>query len=205
VSLHVGLTGSIGSGKSSVAKRLRELGAAVLDADALAREATDDAEVLDAIARALGRELVVDGALDRAATARRVFADADARKQLSAIVHPWVRRAMASRRRALEQAEPPPAVIVEDIPLLYENGLEEGFDAVVVVDAPLELRVRRVAARSGLEPDEVRARDAAQMPLADKVARADYVVDNAGTAAELETRVDALWRTLLERSHQAGA
>jgi dephospho-CoA kinase len=200
VSLRVGVTGNIGSGKSSVARLLQQRGAGLIDADALAREATEDAAVLAAIARDLGPELVRDGRLDRAATARRVFDDAVARGRLNAIVHPWVRRASARRAAALEAAEPAPAVIVFDIPLLYENGLEGGMDAVVVVEATLETRLARVCARSGLDAAEVRARDAAQLPLPDKVARADFVVDNSGSPEALRDRVDALWRTLLERA-----
>ncbi|MEJ2292209.1 MAG: dephospho-CoA kinase [Deinococcales bacterium] len=200
MSLHVGLTGNIGSGKSSVARLLEARGAAVIDADALARQATEDAEVLAAIARDLGAELVAAGRLDRAATARRVFGDPEARRRLNAIVHPWVRRATERLTEALERAPEPPAVIVHDVPLLYENGLDRGLDAVIVVDAPLAERVARVAARSRLSEEDVRSRDAAQMPLDDKVARADYVVDNGGTLEELEARVDAVWRALLERA-----
>jgi len=204
VSLRVGLTGNIGSGKSSVAQLLRERGAAVIDADALAREATQDPKVLGAIARDVGRELVVDGRLDRAATARRVFADPAARGRLNAIVHPWVRRASAERAAALVRADPAPAVIVFDVPLLYENGLERGMDVVVVVDAPLEARVRRVRARTGLEAAEIRARDAAQMPLPDKAARADFVVANGGSPEALRKQVEALWTRLLARAERDG-
>jgi dephospho-CoA kinase len=203
VSLRVGVTGNIGSGKSSVARLLQQRGAALIDADALAREATEDTAVLAAIARDLGPELVRDGRLDRAATARRVFDDPLARGRLNAIVHPWVRRASARRAAALEAGDPAPAVIVFDIPLLYENGLERGMDVVVVVDAALETRLARVCARSGLDAAEVRARDGAQLPLPDKVARADFVVDNGGSPEALRDRVDALWRTLLERTAQA--
>jgi dephospho-CoA kinase len=200
VSLHIGLTGNIGSGKSSVARLLRERGAAVIDADALAREATEDRGVLDAIARDLGAELVAGGRLDRAATARRVFRDPEARRRLERIVHPWVRRATAERMEALERLPEPPPVIVLDIPLLYESGLDRGLDAVIVVIAPLRDRVARVVARSGLSEQEVRSRDAAQMPLEAKAARADFVVDNGGTPEELEVRVDAVWNGLLERA-----
>jgi len=196
----VGLTGNIGSGKSSVARRLEALGAAIIDADALAREATRDEAVLARIAGELGPELVVDGQLDRAATAERVFADPGARERLDAIVHPWVRRASDARVAELRASPAPPPVIVLDIPLLYENGLESGCDAVVVVDAPLEARVARVSGRSGLDAGAVRARDAAQMPLADKVARADFVIDNAGPEIRLDAQVDALWRELLARA-----
>ena len=194
--LRIGLTGNIGSGKSSVARRLAERGAAVIDADALAREASEDAAVLARIEAALGAGLVVDGRLDRGAVARRVFGDDAARERLNAIVHPWVRRASAEREAALMGGPNPPPVIVLDIPLLYENGLDRGLDAVVVVDAPLEERVRRVAGRSGLAPDEVRARDAAQMPLADKVRRADHVVDNSGPESSLDRQVAELWAAL---------
>ncbi len=198
--LRVGVTGNIGSGKSSVARRLEELGAARIDADELARAATEDPQVLRAIGRELGEGLVVGGRLDRAATARRVFEDAAARRRLGAIVHPWVRRATAERLARLERSARPPPAVVLDIPLLYENGLEDTVDVVVVVDAPLEVRVERVARRSGLSADEVRQRDRAQMPLADKVARADYVVDNGASAEALRERVDDLWRDLLARS-----
>jgi dephospho-CoA kinase len=193
----IGLTGNIGSGKSTVARHLAELGAAVIDADVLARAATDDPQVLAAIAAELGAELVVDGRLDRAATAARVFGDDGALERLNAIVHPWVGREREARVAALLAADDPPPLIVHDVPLLYEVGLDGAFDAVVVVDAPLEVRVARVVARSGLSPDEVRARDAAQMPLAEKVARADHVLDNGGGVASLSERVRALWPGLI--------
>ncbi len=194
--LRVGLTGNIGSGKSTVARLLAERGAAVLDADELARLATEDPEVLASIARELGEALVQGGHLDRAATAARVFGDAGARRRLNAIVHPWVRRAAAERERELSRAPEPPRVIVHDIPLLYEGGLQDTLDAVIVVTAPIERRVERVVRRSGLSEAEVRSRDAAQMPLADKAARADFVVGNDGSLQELEARVDRLWREL---------
>jgi dephospho-CoA kinase len=200
----VGLTGNIGSGKTSVARLLAERGAAVIDADALAREATEDPEVLEAIARDLGSELVRGGRLDRAATARRVFADPVARSRLNAIVHPWVRRVSDERAAELARGERPPPVIVFDIPLLYENGLERGMDVVVVVDVPLEARVRRVQARSDLDADEIGARDAAQMPLSEKVSRADFVVDNRGAPEALVPQIDALWPRLLAGGERAG-
>ena len=193
----IGLTGNIGSGKSTVARHFAELGAAVIDADALARAATDDPQVLAAIAAELGAELVADGRLDRAATADRVFGDDEARARLNAIVHPWVGREREARVVALLASERPPPLIVHDVPLLYEAGLVDAFDAVVVVVAPLELRVRRAAARSDLAPDAVRARDAAQLPLADKAARADHVLDNGGDEAALRAQVAELWPRLV--------
>lgn len=193
----LGLTGNIGSGKSTVAALLVERGAVLIDADALARRATDDPEVLARIAAELGEELVVDGRLDRAATAARVFGDETARRTLGGIVHPWVRRESAALAAEMAAAPDPPPAILFDIPLLYENDLDAGLDAVIVVDAPLALRVARVHQRSGLSPDEVRARDAAQMPLEAKVARADVVIDNSGDRAALERQVDACWQRLI--------
>ena len=196
VPLKIGLTGNIGSGKSTVARLFVERGAALVDADALAREATADPQVLAGIATKLGDDLVKEGELDRAATAARVFADPEARITLNGIIHPWVRRESAARVEALSTRPDPPRVILMDIPLLYENGLERGLNAVIVVNAPLVTRIKRVSARSGLSEADVRARDKAQLPLEEKVARADYVLENGGSLEELEKQVEALWREL---------
>lgn len=194
--LNVGLTGNVGSGKSTVARMFAALGAAVIDADVLAREATGDAEVLREIARTFGDGLVTDGTLDRSRLAAVVFADPEARGKLNAIIHPWVARAREQRVTALMAQTSPPPVIVHDVPLLFEVGLDAEMDYTVVINAPLELRVTRAAARSNLTEDEVRARDAAQMPLSEKVTRADFVVDNGGALERLEPQVAAIWRTL---------
>lgn len=189
----IGLTGNIGAGKSTVARALVERGAALVDADVLARAATADPEVLEAIRTAIPDAVMVDGKLDRASLAARVFADDEARRALNAIVHPWVRRASAARVAELAAMSPAPPVILLDIPLLYENGLEVGLDGVIVVDAPLEQRVARVVARSGLTAEAVRARDASQMPAQEKVARADFVLRNDGSVRDLRGQLDALW------------
>lgn len=191
----LGLTGSIGAGKSTVARMLERRGAALVDADALARAATRDPGVLARVAADLGADLVRDGELDRAATAARVFGDDRARARLNAIVHPWVRAARAARVRELQAGDPPP-LIVHDIPLLFEAGMADEFDAVAVVVAPLEERLRRVAARSGLTEAEVRERDAAQWPQEVKAARARFVLDNGGDETALARQVDAMWREL---------
>ena len=194
----LGLTGSIGSGKSTVAARLAARGAVVIDADQLARQATDDPAVLDRIAAALGDDLVVDGRLDRAKTAERVFGDDAAREALNEIVHPEVRRRSEARVRMLaNQAEPPP-LVVHDVPLLFESGLEDRFDATAVVVAPLELRVQRVVGRSGLTPAQARARDASQMPQDEKARRATYVIDNGGPVEALEPQLERIWRDLVD-------
>ena len=193
----VGLTGNIGSGKSTVAALLVQKGAALIDADALARAATQDPDVLAAIGERLGADLVVDGQLDRATTAARVFNDESARRVLNQIIHPWVRRKSDERVAELSGRLEPPPIILLDIPLLYENGLETGLDAVIVVSATFENRVKRVAARSGLSESEVRARDHAQMPLEEKVKRADFVVYNDGEPDALAPQLDALWTKLV--------
>lgn len=192
----VGLTGNIGSGKSTVAEMLVEHGAALIDADQLAREATADPRVLRAIAKAFGPEFVTKGRLERAKLAEKVFHDEEARKALNGIVHPWVRRQSEQYVSELEASPRPPPVIVLDIPLLYEGGLERTVDAVIVVTASLDTRIQRVTARSGLSEAEVRARDAAQMPLDEKVTRADYVVDNDDDLKSLRAQVERLWRKL---------
>lgn len=195
--LNVGLTGNIGSGKSTVARLLVAHGAALIDADVLAREATDDPVVLRDLAAAFGEGVLRSGALDRDALGRLVFDDPAARRRLNAIIHPWVGQERERRVAALEAQAEPPAVIVHDIPLLFEVGLDAAMDKTVVVDAPLALRLERVMARSGLSEAEVRARDAAQLPLSEKVKRADYVIDNSREAAGLEPQVARVWGQLL--------
>jgi dephospho-CoA kinase len=192
----IGLTGSVGAGKSSVARRLAARGALVVDADALARRATDDPVVLERVAEALGADLVVDGRLDRAATARRIFADPDARRRLEAIVHPWVRAAAAALEAEARAAAEPPPLVVHDVPLLFESGLDAGMDATVVVTAPFATRAARLALRSGWDEAAVRARDAAQLDPAEKARRATYLVRNDGDEAALERAVAELWGRL---------
>lgn len=195
----MGLTGNIGGGKSSVARLLAEQGAFIIDADDLARQATSDPAVLNRISAELGAELVKDGELDRQAVAAAVFADPAARSVLNSIIHPWVGlRRLQLQAEALGQAEPPP-VVVHDVPLLFEVGLDKSVDVTLVVVAPLAVRTARVMQRSGLSEEQVRQRDAAQMPQDEKAARADFVIDNSAGEAELEEAVAWLWPELLAR------
>lgn len=200
--VRVGLTGNIGSGKSAVASRFAAKGAAVIDADALAQEATRDPKVLERIAEALGKQLVKDGQLDRQATAALVFAKPEARATLNGIIHPWVARARDAREQALRHSEHPPQVIVHDIPLLFETAQQDDFEVLVVVTAPLATRVARVRARSHMSEADIRARDAAQMPLADKAAHADVVIDNSGDVTALTAQVDDVWCKLIQDTKQ---
>jgi dephospho-CoA kinase len=194
----VALTGGIGSGKSSVAVRLAQLGAVVVDADAIAREVVQPGTPgLAAVVAEFGATVLApDGSLDRAALASIVFSDPARRTALEAIVHPLV----GARSAELIAAAPEGAVVVYDVPLLAESlgtGRDRSgeFDVVVVVEAPQELRVARLMAR-GLTETDARARIAAQATDEQRRAIADQVLDNSGDLAHLHAQVDALWRTL---------
>lgn len=194
MTLDVGLTGGIAAGKSAVASRLVELGAVLIDADVLAREAlAPGSEGLEEVVAAFGDQVLdQDGSLDRAALGAIVFGDGNARERLNGIVHPRVRRAAEARRAEADRD----AVVVEDIPLLVETGQAGRFDVVVVVRAPLEERMRRLTEERGMPEEDARARIAAQASDEERAAAADHVVDNDGTLEDLRTRVDALWEEL---------
>ncbi len=194
VAQRIGLTGGIGSGKSTVADLLAARGAVIVDADVLAREVVGPGTPgLASIVERFGRGVLTpDGALDRAALGGIVFSDASARADLNAIVHPAV-RARASELRAEALASDPDAVVVEVIPLLVETGQADAFDVVIVVDCPVEVQVRRVMQRSGLSRDEALARVRSQADRAERLAHADMVVDNSGDRGDLLKQVDAAW------------
>ncbi|MDT3438309.1 MULTISPECIES: dephospho-CoA kinase [unclassified Pseudofrankia] len=192
----MGLTGGIGSGKSAVSARLAEHGAVVVDADKLARDVVAPGTPgLTAVAEAFGPGVLrPDGSLDRAALGQIVFADPAARRRLEGITHPLIRDETARRFAA----PPPDAVVVHDIPLLVEAGMGKGYDLVVVVEAPRELRLERLAGR-GLPRDQAEARMATQADDAARRAVADVLLDNSGTLAGLHAQVDALWHDLVAR------
>ena len=192
----IGITGNIGSGKSSVAKLLIKKGAALIDADALAREATEDKNILAQISAQLGQELIKDGQLDRQKTADLVFNDKSALEVLNGIIHPWVREKSLVKIAEIKKQKKPPEVILQDIPLLYENSLQSTVDAVIVVFAPLSERIKRVQKRSKLSEEEIKARDAAQMNLTYKMLLADYVIDNSAGEKELKNEVERVWLEL---------
>ncbi len=198
--LRVALTGNIASGKSSVARVWARLGAPIIDADALARRAVEPGSpALDRIARAFGPEVLEPGGgLNREAMRGIVFRDEAARRRLEAIVHPEVGRLRAEEERRLEQEGA--RVVVNDIPLLFEVGLEDEFDVVVLVDAPEAVRLDRLVRGRGLDPEEARRMIAAQMPAESKRRRADIVIENAGTLEELETNAERVWRELERRA-----
>ena len=202
----IGLTGGIGVGKSSVASLFLERGAAVIDADDLAREVVEPGEpAYAAVVERFGPAVVApDGRLDRKALADVVFADPRARADLEAVVHPAV---VTRRDRRLAELEGTDLVVVAVVPLLVEVGWD-GADAVVVVDCPEELAVRRLVEGRGMDEADVRRRMAAQATRAERLARADLVIANDGSPADLATEVDRAWtwiQSLPSRSGDASA
>jgi dephospho-CoA kinase len=188
--LNIGLTGGIGSGKSTVSALLAERGAVIVDADRIAREVVEPGTPgLAAVVSAFGEGVVgPDGGQDRAALAAVVFADAEARARLDGIVHPLVR----ARAAEVVAAAPPDAVLVHDIPLLVETGQAGRYELVLVVQADLGTRVARLVAR-GMTEDDARARIAAQATDEQRAAVADVVLDNSGTREELAAQVSRFW------------
>jgi dephospho-CoA kinase len=197
--VQIGLTGGIGSGKSTAAARFAELGALVIDADELAREVVEPGTDGLAVVVAEFGEQVLDGAgrLDRRALARVVFGDEAARGRLNAILHPRIR----ARATELIEAAPPGTVVVQDVPLLVETGQAGGYDLVVVVEAPEELRVQRLARERGMPAEEARTRMASQATDEQRRAVADVVLSNDGTADDLRAKIDALWAERIVDRH----
>lgn len=196
----IALTGGIASGKSTIAARLAELGAVVVDADRIVREVQEPGSpVLARIAEEFGDEVIDEhGALDRAALGSRVFGDAERLSALNAIVHPVVRRE-SERRFAAAFSADPDAVVVYDVPLLAEARADDPWDLIVVADAPAEVRERRLVELRGMTSEEARARLASQVPDAQRVAIADAVIDTSGTLERTREQTDALWARMRGR------
>ncbi len=195
--LSVGLTGNVAAGKSTVADWFRDWGATVIDSDALVRDSQQPGSpVLEAIAVAFGANMIrPDGSLDRAELRRRVMGDAAARERLNGIVHPEVER----RRHALLEAarDNGVAVVVSDIPLLFEAADPDAFDAIVLVDAAPERRKARLMTRRGLSADEAETLMAAQWPAERKRQASHFVLENDGTLDELRASARAVWEALV--------
>jgi dephospho-CoA kinase len=198
----IGLTGGIGSGKSSVSKRLEARGAALIDADAIVRELQQPGEaVFDAMVERWGSRIVAtDGSLDRATVAGIVFSDKSELEAIEGIVHPVLRKEMDRR---IEELSATDRVVVLDIPLLAESRAKEGAldargtSAIVVVDCPIDLAVARLVEHRGFDEDDARARVAAQATREDRRSLADFVVDNSGPEAALDAEVERCWAWLM--------
>lgn len=200
--LVVALTGGVGSGKSTVAALLAELGAPIVDADEIAHSLTAiGSPVLDLITDAFGTGYVdADGRLDRATLRALVFSDAAARKRLESILHPRIRSEM---KRRLEEIDSAYAVL--EIPLLFETGQTDLADRILVVDLPESEQIRRVQQRSGLDAAQVQRIIDSQAPRSQRLAGADDIVDNGGDRALLEDQVKRLHRAYLELAVTPGA
>jgi dephospho-CoA kinase len=193
----IGLTGGIASGKSTVGRMLAELGATIVDADQVARDVVRPGQpALAAIVAAFGAEVLTPAKeLDRGRLAARVFADPAARRELERITHPRIREETARRVAELDARGVP--VVVYEASLLVEAGSHRGLAGLIVVAAPEAVQLRRMRERDGLPPEEAARRLAAQAPLRDKVAVADYVIDGNATLEETRAQVEAAWRDIL--------
>jgi dephospho-CoA kinase len=193
--LLVGLTGGIGTGKSTVARMLEKRGAVVFDADVLARQAVAPGTPgFDKVVERFGPNVLAPGGgLDREALASIVFSDPAARRDLEGIVHPEVRRMFAE---GCEEYRDSDRVVVLSAPLLVETGMHTAFDLLIVVSAPVATQIERLMRDRGMAERDVQARIAAQLPLEAKAEVADVLVDNEGTLEDLEGRVERVWRDL---------
>lgn len=188
----IGLTGGAGSGKSTVAGMFRELGATIVDADEAAHAVyAPGTPGFDAVVQAFGRDFVRDGRVDRAKLGDLVFRDANARSRLNAIVHPRVRDWMAER--TTEAVERGADVVIHDVPLLFENGLQGLYSKTVLVYARPETQLARLVAERGLSLARANSMLAAQMPIGDKRPLADYVIDNDGSFEDTRRQVNEVW------------
>jgi dephospho-CoA kinase len=193
----IGLTGGAGSGKSTVAAMLKDLGAAVVDADEAAHAAYEPGTPgFDAVVREFGPEYAREGRIDRARLGELVFNDSDARRRLNAIVHPLVRDWMATR--TADAVESGAQVVVQDVPLLFENALQGLYSTVLLVYVPAEMQVKRLVEGRGIDADRARAMIASQMPIDEKRNLAPHVIDNSGSREATRQQVNRIWDELVE-------
>jgi dephospho-CoA kinase len=204
--LRAGLTGGIGSGKSTVSARLADLGAVVLDADKAARAVVEPGTPgLAAIRADFGPDvLAADGSLDRAKLAGIVFADEAALGRLNAITHPLIHEYIRAAEEAAIAAGGDDVVLVHDVALLAEWGRAKEFDLVIVVDVPVETQLERLTGQRGMTEEQARARMAAQATREQRLAVADIVIDNSGSREDLDRRVDEVWADLQARARARG-
>lgn len=193
----IGLTGSIACGKSTVSTRLRELGAVVIDADAISRALTQDGgRALPAVRARFGDAVFAGESLDRRALGRIVFSDPHARADLEAILHPMIWADIRARLRAARESGT--AIAVLDVPLLFESGMDVLCDEIFCVWTHEEIQIARLMERDGLNEAEARARIAAQMPQDAKLEKSDVHIDTSGTFEETRTRIDELYADTLK-------
>jgi dephospho-CoA kinase len=191
----IGLTGGVGTGKSTVATMLRELGAVVVDADEATHAVYEPGTPgFEAVVSEFGDYYVRDGRIDRQRLGELIFKDAASRRRLNAIVHPLVREWMAAR--TIEATERGAEIVVQEVPLLFENGLEPLYSSVVLVYVPEEVQLERLVEGRGFTPERASAVIATQVPIEEKRRRAHIVIDNSGTVEQTRAQVEQLWARL---------
>lgn len=198
--MRIGLTGGIATGKSTVSRLLEARGVRIVDADVIARDVMNPGQpLLAAVAARFGPEfLLPEGGLDRRRMAEHIFNRPEERQALNAIVHPAIRAEIRRQVDAYEAADPQ-AIVAADIPLLYESGLEDLYEKIVVVYVPRPVQLKRLMERDKLTPEQAEGRLNAQLDIEDKKRRADYVIDNAGSPEDTERQVDRLLESLRAR------
>jgi dephospho-CoA kinase len=199
--LNVGLTGGIGAGKSEVTRRFAALGAHIIDADAIAREVVEPGTPgLQAVIAEFGPDVrAADGSLDRDAVAAKVFSDDEARARLNAIVHPLIGERVFELLAEFEAADPG-GILINDVPLIAEAGVAERYEAIVVVDAPVDVQLDRLVRLRGMSREAAQARIDVQASREDRLALADYVIVNDGDLDVLDRRVNEVWTALTTRA-----
>lgn len=199
--MKIGLTGGIGSGKSTVARLFEKRGAHIVDLDLLAHQVEEPGGAAwEGIVERFGRDVLdAEGNIDREKLGGIVFRDAAKREELNRIVHPAVRDVWRRRIDEIVRGDGQ-AVVISDVPLLIEVGWHEEMDIVILVYAPPEVQVERIMGRNGLSDEEARDRLRSQMPLADKIPFADFVIRNEGTFEETEAAVEEIWKELVKRT-----
>jgi dephospho-CoA kinase len=193
--MNIGLTGGIATGKSTVSRLLAERGAAIIDADVIAREIMEPGHpVLAAVSERFGPGVLnADGTLNRKKLGEIVFSNPEERKALEALTHPAIRAEMKQRMEELEAADPH-RLVVADIPLLYESGLDPLYERIMVVYVPREVQLTRLMLRDGLSKEAAEQRINAQMDIEIKKERADILIDNSGELEETKRQIDDFWR-----------
>ncbi len=195
--MRIGLTGGIATGKSTVSRLLEARGAAIVDADIIARDVMNPGQpLLAAVAHRFGPEFILpEGGLDRRRMAEHIFNRPEERQALNAIVHPAIRAEIRRQVEACEAADPE-KIVAADIPLLYESGLEDLYEKIVVVYVPRQIQLTRLILRDHLSAEQAEGRLNAQLDIEEKKRRADYVIDNTGSPEETERQVDRLMESL---------
>ncbi len=202
--LKVGLTGGIATGKSTVARMFQEHGIPVVNSDLVAREVVEPGtEGHKLVVEAFGKEILnPDGSINRKRLGELVFSDPQKRKRLEEILHPLITRRMGQKLEALEKAGVP--LVVVEVPLLFEKGLQRSMDFTVVVRAPEKVQIKRLMQREGLSKQQALKRIKSQMPLEDKVKMADFVIDNSGDLEATKKQVSHVIKHLMEMARAGG-